>query len=151
IPQRRFCFLLQRAAASRQIESAQDFSRDIANLAAGRSLPDPASQRFRPAQYCATTQARFPRGEIRHFRNALLDACKHSPCIGRSRFFADQNLCRRFLLSNPQLTDLDLLSPAGRLLVRVSAAGRRAANAFPILTRIADSLWIEAQTSPSRG
>lgn len=56
-----------------------------------------------------------------------------------------------FFSQNPQLTDLDLLSPAGRLLIRASAAGRRAANAFPILTRIADSLWIEARTSASRG
>ena len=55
-----------------------------------------------------------------------------------------------FFSQNPQLTDLDLLSPAGRLLVRASSAGRRAANALPILTRIADSLWIEARTSPSR-
>src|SRR6185437_3784679 len=54
-----------------------------------------------------------------------------------------------FFSQNPQLTDLDLLSPPGRLLVRASSAGRRAANAFPILTRVADSLWIEAQTSPS--
>jgi len=56
-----------------------------------------------------------------------------------------------FFSQNPQLTDLDLLSPAGRLLVRLSAAGRRAANALPVLTRVADSLWIEAHTSPSRG
>jgi SAM-dependent methyltransferase/uncharacterized protein YbaR (Trm112 family) len=56
-----------------------------------------------------------------------------------------------FFSQNPQLTDLDLLSPPGRLLVRASAAGRRAANALPILTRVADSLWIEAQTSLSHG
>ena len=55
-----------------------------------------------------------------------------------------------FFSQNPQLMDLDLLSPAGRLLVRTSAAGRRAANALPILTRVADSLWIEARTPPSR-
>ncbi|HEV2616624.1 MAG TPA: methyltransferase domain-containing protein [Candidatus Acidoferrales bacterium] len=51
-----------------------------------------------------------------------------------------------FFSQNPQLTDLDLLSPAGRLLVRVSSAGCRAANLVPILTRIADSLWIQART-----
>jgi len=55
-----------------------------------------------------------------------------------------------FFSQNPQLTDLDLLSPAGRLLVRASSAGRRAANALPILTRVADSLWIEARNPPSR-
>lgn len=50
-----------------------------------------------------------------------------------------------FFSQNPQLTDLDLLSPAGRLLVRTSSAGRRAASALPILARVADSLWIEAR------
>ncbi|MGH9865451.1 MAG: hypothetical protein ACRD4H_08580, partial [Candidatus Acidiferrales bacterium] len=54
-----------------------------------------------------------------------------------------------FFSQNPQLTDLDLLSPAGRLLVRASSAGRKAAHVLPILTRVADSLWIEAQTSSS--
>ncbi len=54
-----------------------------------------------------------------------------------------------FFSQNPQLTDLDLLSPAGKLLVRASSAGRRAANVVPILTRIADSLWIEARTRVS--
>lgn len=56
-----------------------------------------------------------------------------------------------FFSQNPQLTDLDLLSFAGKLLVLGSYAGRKAAHGFPLLTRIADSLWIEAQTSPSRG
>lgn len=56
-----------------------------------------------------------------------------------------------FFSQNPQLTDLNLLPLAGRLLVRASSAGRRAASALPILTRVADSLWIEAQTSPSHG
>ena len=56
-----------------------------------------------------------------------------------------------FFSQNPQLADMDLLSPAGKLIVLASYAGRKAADAFPFLTRAADSLWIEAQTfSPPR-
>ena len=50
-----------------------------------------------------------------------------------------------FFSQNPQLADLDLLSPAGKLVVLTSYAGRKTAGALPILTRIADSLWIEAR------
>jgi 2-polyprenyl-3-methyl-5-hydroxy-6-metoxy-1,4-benzoquinol methylase/uncharacterized protein YbaR (Trm112 family) len=53
-----------------------------------------------------------------------------------------------FLSQNPQLSDLDLLTPAGKLIVLASYAGHKAANALPILTRVADSLWIEAQAPP---
>jgi SAM-dependent methyltransferase len=55
-----------------------------------------------------------------------------------------------FLSQNPQLSDLDLLTPAGKLVVMTSYAGRKVADALPILTRVADSLWIEAQ-APSDG
>lgn len=51
-----------------------------------------------------------------------------------------------FFSQNPQLSDLDLLSPTGKLTVLTSHAGRKIADAVPILTRVADSLWIEAQT-----
>lgn len=54
-----------------------------------------------------------------------------------------------FLSQNPQLSDLDLLTPAGKMIVIASYAGRGAANALPILTRVADSLWIEAQAPPN--
>ncbi|HLW81070.1 MAG TPA: methyltransferase domain-containing protein [Candidatus Acidoferrales bacterium] len=50
-----------------------------------------------------------------------------------------------FFSQNPQLADLDLLSLPGKLLVLVSYAGRKAADALPILARLADSLWIEAR------
>lgn len=50
-----------------------------------------------------------------------------------------------FFSQNPQLSDLDLLTFGGKLVVVASYAGRKAANALPILTRVADSLWIEAQ------
>jgi 2-polyprenyl-3-methyl-5-hydroxy-6-metoxy-1,4-benzoquinol methylase/uncharacterized protein YbaR (Trm112 family) len=52
-----------------------------------------------------------------------------------------------FLSQNPQLSDLDLLTPVGKLIVLASYAGRKAANALPILTRVADSLWIEARAT----
>jgi 2-polyprenyl-3-methyl-5-hydroxy-6-metoxy-1,4-benzoquinol methylase len=55
-----------------------------------------------------------------------------------------------FFSQNPQLSDLDLLTPAGKLVVLASYAGRKAANALPILTRVADSLWIEARASVAK-
>ena len=48
-----------------------------------------------------------------------------------------------FFSQNPQVSDLDLLSPMGKLIVITSYAGRKIADAVPILTHIADSLWIE--------
>jgi 2-polyprenyl-3-methyl-5-hydroxy-6-metoxy-1,4-benzoquinol methylase len=56
-----------------------------------------------------------------------------------------------FFSQDPQLSDLDLLSPMGKLIVLVSHAGRKAAEALPPLVRLADSLWVEAQaaTTPS--
>jgi SAM-dependent methyltransferase/uncharacterized protein YbaR (Trm112 family) len=50
-----------------------------------------------------------------------------------------------FFSQNPQLADLDLLSTPGKALVIASYAGRTIANALPVLTRVADSLWIEAR------
>jgi hypothetical protein len=50
-----------------------------------------------------------------------------------------------FFTQNPQFSDLDLLSPAGRLVVLASYAGRRMASVFPVLTRLADSLWIKTR------
>jgi len=52
-----------------------------------------------------------------------------------------------FFTQNPQLADLDLLSLGGKLVVLGSHAGRRAAAVFPVLTRLADSLWIEARSA----
>jgi len=49
-----------------------------------------------------------------------------------------------FFTQNPQLQDLDLLSPAGKLIVLASYAGRKIADAVPVFTRVADSLWVEA-------
>jgi ubiquinone/menaquinone biosynthesis C-methylase UbiE len=82
--------------------------------------------------------------EMRYWTHASIRHALEEAGFSRIEIYVDG-----FFSQNPQLTDLDLLSPAGRLLVRVSAAGRRAANTFPILTRVADSLWVEAQTSPA--
>jgi|SRR5579859_355380 len=84
--------------------------------------------------------------EMRYWTHAEIRHALEQAGFSRIKIYADG-----FFSQNPQLTDLDLLSPAGRLLVRASSAGRRAANAFPILTRVADSLWIEARTPASRG
>lgn len=50
-----------------------------------------------------------------------------------------------FFTQNPQLADLDLLSPKGKLIVLASNAGRKLATMLPILTGLADSLWVEAR------
>lgn len=50
-----------------------------------------------------------------------------------------------FLSQNPQISDLDLLAPAGKLIVAASYAGRKAADALPFLTRVADSMWVEGR------
>jgi SAM-dependent methyltransferase len=51
-----------------------------------------------------------------------------------------------FFSQDPQLSDLDLLSSAGKLIVVASHAGRKAADILPVLTRVADSLWVRAQS-----
>jgi ubiquinone/menaquinone biosynthesis C-methylase UbiE/uncharacterized protein YbaR (Trm112 family) len=51
-----------------------------------------------------------------------------------------------FFSQNPQLADLDLLAPLGKLIVLISYVGRSLARAIPPLTAIADSLWIKART-----
>ena len=84
--------------------------------------------------------------EMRYWTHAKIRRALEQAGFSRIKIYADG-----FFSQNPQLTDLDLLSSTGRLLVRASSAGRRAANALPVLTRVADSLWIEARTSPSRG
>jgi SAM-dependent methyltransferase len=49
-----------------------------------------------------------------------------------------------FFSQDPQLSDLNLLSPLGRLVVLASHTGRKAADALPPLVSLADSLWVEA-------
>jgi len=90
-------------------------------------------------------EARTGTFEMRYWTHAKIRRALEEAGFSRITIYTDG-----FFSQNPQLTDLDLLSPAGRLLVRASSAGRRAASALPILTRVADSLWIEARTPPSR-
>lgn len=52
-----------------------------------------------------------------------------------------------FFSQNAQMCDRDLLTQTGRLIVRASSAGRRIADAASILTRVADSLWVEARSA----
>lgn len=91
-------------------------------------------------------EARSGTYEMRYWTYASIRHALEQAGVSRIKIYADG-----FFSQDPQLTDLDLLSPAGRLLVRTSSAGRRAASALPILARVADSLWVEAQNAPSRG
>jgi SAM-dependent methyltransferase len=50
-----------------------------------------------------------------------------------------------FFSQNPQLVDRDLLSLGGKLVVLASEAGRKISTIVPVLTRVADSLWIEGR------
>jgi len=50
-----------------------------------------------------------------------------------------------YFSQNPQLTDLDMLSAAGKLVVLTSYAGCKAASFVPFFTRFADSFWVEAR------
>lgn len=51
-----------------------------------------------------------------------------------------------FLSQNARKSDMDMLSPAGKLIVLISEAGRRAADILPAFVYVADSLWIESRT-----
>jgi len=56
-----------------------------------------------------------------------------------------------FLSQNARASDVDLLSPAGKLVVLASEAGRRASEGLPFLTNVADSLWIESRKENAPG
>jgi len=59
-----------------------------------------------------------------------------------------KNLCIRadgFLSQNPQVSDLDLLSGGGKLIVLASEAARKVSTVVPLLARVADSLWVEGR------
>jgi SAM-dependent methyltransferase/uncharacterized protein YbaR (Trm112 family) len=91
-----------------------------------------AKRGFRDARPGTFEMRYWARAEI---RQAVEEAGLVSLAIRADGFFSQ----------NPQLSDLDLLSPAGKVIVLISHAGRKAADAVPILTRLADSLWIEAR------
>lgn len=52
-----------------------------------------------------------------------------------------------FFSQNPQISDLPLLSPLGKIVVRTSHALAGVANAAPPLARLSDSLWVSARKS----
>jgi 2-polyprenyl-3-methyl-5-hydroxy-6-metoxy-1,4-benzoquinol methylase len=52
-----------------------------------------------------------------------------------------------FLTINPQLSDLDLLPPRSRLVVRVSDALRRASDHASVLVHVADSVVVHVRAS----
>jgi len=79
--------------------------------------------------------------EMRYWTRAGIRDAIEKAGLRNLRFRADG-----FFSQDPQLSDLDLLSPAGKLIVMASHAGRKAADALPLLVRLADSLWVEAHS-----
>jgi len=77
--------------------------------------------------------------EMRYWTRAEIRSAFRQAGFGDVQFRAEG-----FLLQNTQREDVDLLSRSGAVAVRVSCGLRDAANAAPVLSRMADSLWIEA-------
>jgi hypothetical protein len=50
-----------------------------------------------------------------------------------------------FLTINPQTSDLDLLPPRSRAVVRVSEGLRRASERLPLLVHVADSVVVHVR------
>ena len=78
--------------------------------------------------------------EMRYWSRSEIRDATSAAGLGNLRIRADG-----FFTQNPQLSDLDLLSPLGKLVVLASHTGRKTSVVLPVLTRIADSLWIEAR------
>lgn len=49
-----------------------------------------------------------------------------------------------FFSQNPQISDLDIVSLVGKIVVPISFAGTKLCSTFPPLVKLADSIWIEA-------
>jgi ubiquinone/menaquinone biosynthesis C-methylase UbiE len=79
--------------------------------------------------------------EMRYWTNAKIRKAIEKAGLQNLRFRADG-----FFSQDPQLSDLDLLSAAGKLIVLASFAGRKIADLVPPLTRVADSLWVQARS-----
>jgi 2-polyprenyl-3-methyl-5-hydroxy-6-metoxy-1,4-benzoquinol methylase len=77
--------------------------------------------------------------EMRYWTRAAVIRAFHQARLRDIRFRAEG-----FLLQNTQREDLDLLSTGAAAAVLGSCALRAAANAVPLLARVADSLWVEA-------
>lgn len=78
--------------------------------------------------------------EMRYWSWAQIEETIHSAGLRNLRICTDG-----FFSQNAQLSDLDLLSFAGKLVVLTSYAGRKISSFLPILTRLADSIWVEAR------
>jgi len=78
--------------------------------------------------------------EMRYWTHAAISSAFREAGLGAIRIHADG-----FFLQNTQLADWDVMSPLGKAAVLVSASARAVANRVPLLTRLADSLWVEAR------
>lgn len=76
--------------------------------------------------------------EVRYWPPSRLLEC-FSRCVGPATLEPDS-----FFSLNARPDDLDLLTAAGRLVVRASLLCTRLARAVPPLTRLADSVWVRA-------
>jgi ubiquinone/menaquinone biosynthesis C-methylase UbiE len=83
--------------------------------------------------------------EMRYWTRAKIRQAIESAGLRNLQLSADG-----FFSQDPQLSDLDLLSPAGTLVVLASFAGRKAADLLPPLTGLADSLWVQARSPAIR-
>jgi 2-polyprenyl-3-methyl-5-hydroxy-6-metoxy-1,4-benzoquinol methylase len=91
------------------------------------------------------TDARPGTFEMRYWSKSNIQSVVEKAGLEKLKILTDG-----FFTQNPQLSDLDLLTTAGKLVVMASHAGRWAAGVLPALTYFADSLWIEAR-APSVG
>jgi 2-polyprenyl-3-methyl-5-hydroxy-6-metoxy-1,4-benzoquinol methylase len=77
--------------------------------------------------------------EMRYWSRMQIREAVNSAGLQNLRIRADG-----YFSQNPQLSDLDLFSVPGKLLVITSCIGAMASRFLPILTRVADSLWVES-------
>jgi 2-polyprenyl-3-methyl-5-hydroxy-6-metoxy-1,4-benzoquinol methylase len=84
-------------------------------------------------------QARPDSFEMRYWSRANVRQAIEEAALNGLNIRADG-----FFSQNPQLSDLDLLTIGGKLIVLTSHVGRRATAIAPFLTMIADSWFIEA-------
>lgn len=79
--------------------------------------------------------------EMRYWTRAGIRRAVEKTGLRDIRFRADG-----FFSQDPQLSDLDLLSTFGKVIVLASHTGRKAADLLPPLARLADSLWLQVQS-----
>jgi SAM-dependent methyltransferase/uncharacterized protein YbaR (Trm112 family) len=87
-------------------------------------------------------EARVGTFEMRYWSIREIEQAIAAAGLSRPQIRADG-----FLSQNPQAADLDLLPARAKGIVAISEAGRRTAQALPVLTHFADSLWIEARAN----